>query len=131
MMKTCVDSSAARCAVVCARRDPNSWSRASSLENTNASAESDNLAPELVHARPYIDAGCVSFIELTADEASMSSSEVRRRVRGEADALKSNRGSSRGEERGSGDWRRMVCDEVVKYIEETGLYLENGMSSQQ
>lgn len=106
--------------VVCAHRDPSNWTTRSNVNvDPEGNASSDSHTPTLAHAQPYIDAGCISFIELSAEEATMSSSEVRKRIRGETTL-------GDGQDEDERGWRRMVPGVVAKYVQEAGLYTSSG-----
>lgn len=52
----------------------------------------------------------------------MSSSEVRQRVRQEAEASNAQLDDGSGVTGYDNGWRGMVCGQVARYIEENGLY---------
>ena len=88
----------------------------SPLQGDSTDRATDKQMSLLRDLQPYIDSGCVSFIELSPEEASMSSSKVREQVKEEIDTS--------GKEANAQivEWRQLVCEDIAKYIENSGLF---------
>lgn len=103
-----------KCSVICAYRDPRSWMK-STQEGDGADQTTDKQMAFLQRLQPYIDAGCVSFLDLSPEEASMSSSEVRKQVKEEIES-----GGKANTQ--TVEWRKLVCEDIARYIENSGLF---------